>query len=108
MPKSKDHIDETSYPFMDADAWRAGRRAHCGREVPAERLLAYEVFKERFVREGPSSLLAVRCLRQQTPADALTMSWGCTGNGVSCRNTIRGCLRRESEAIPWLWQQLCK
>ena len=54
MPK--DHIDETSYPYMDAAVWRAGRRGHCGREATSEHLLSYESFRERFEQEGARSL----------------------------------------------------
>ena len=28
--------------------------------------------------------------------EAIVVSWGCTGNGVSWRNTSRGCIERES------------
>ena len=54
MPKY--HIDETSYPYLDADGWRPGRRSQCGWEVPQDRLLSYEDFRRRVQAEGVDDL----------------------------------------------------
>ena len=54
MPKY--HIDETSYPYLDADGWRPGRKSHCGRPVDQDRLLSYEDFRRRVQAEGVDDL----------------------------------------------------